>query len=434
MRNRHLLVLLGGELLLLVLLATLGDLRRHVPLFLLLFALLALVYYAAITTARRTRLSLPAILISSIVLRIPMFFTQPSLSDDVWRYLHDGRAQHAGINPYAYAPADPRTAGFRGPEYERINHPDLPTIYPPVAQYAFRLAASFADPLLAWRLILLAAEFVIIIAAALLLRQRDQPPVNVIFYAWHPLVVIEAIGSAHLEPLAIALLLLALVFLAHRKTMSGAAALAASVAAKLVAAPLLLFLPIKRALPAFAAVLLMLYAPMSLGAVNPLGSLGVFARNWASNGSIAPLLTLLIGNTAYRLFAATALLLMLIALKRKALDVRDVALIWFLMLFALAPVVHAWYLLWPLALLPLRNNPLDTLGKCALAWSMTVALSYVAHTYQLETGVWRIPPALLIAEYAPVAGLAAYGVVANTSGAFSAMKLMPSKRKTAAKM
>ena len=156
--NGRLAGLLSLELFLLSAIAWLGDLRSHIALYLILFVAASLCFGMATLFAAKARVSTRVVIVSAIVLRLPMFFTQPSLSDDVWRYLHDGRAQLAGVSPYAFAPSDPRTTPFRGPEFSRINHPDIPTIYPPLAQFAFRVAAMFPAPLLAWRLILLAAE------------------------------------------------------------------------------------------------------------------------------------------------------------------------------------------------------------------------------------------------------------------------------------
>ena len=404
------------------------------PLFLVVFALLAVLYLAAARLAMRMRLPLPAIIIAAVCLRVPMFVTQPSLSDDVWRYIHDGRAQHAGVNPFAYAPADRRTEMFRGPEYARINHPHLPTIYPPVAQFGFRVATSFHDPLFAWRLILLGAELVLMLAAARLLRQRGQNPANLALYAWHPLAIIECIGSAHLEPLAIALFLVAMLCLARRAVGAGAAALAASVAAKLITAPLLICFPPKRALRAFLLTLGVLYAPFLTADINVLGSLGTFAGTWAANGSVAVLGVPWFGPRVYRALACIALAAGLLIMKHKRFAADDVAIIYFLGLFALSPVVHPWYLLWVLALLPLRARPFDAVGQTALLWTMTVVLAYSAHHQQLAHGVWTVPPAVLLAEYLPVFGLLVYAAYQKTRPTFSMMNLVPSSRKTAAKM
>src|SRR4051812_23190448 len=49
----------------------------------------------------------------AVLLRAVQFCAAPSLSDDVFRFLWDGRVQAAGINPYLYPPDDPALAGLR---------------------------------------------------------------------------------------------------------------------------------------------------------------------------------------------------------------------------------------------------------------------------------------------------------------------------------
>ena len=400
--------LLAGELIVLSIMAGLGDLRRHIPLYLLLFALAALLFALAVWRTTERAPSLRIILFVAIALRVPMFFTEPSLSDDVWRYLHDGRAQLAGMSPYTLAPNDPRTVPYRGSEFGRINHPDVPTIYPPLAQMAFRIAAAFPAPLVAWRLVLLAAEIMLLCAAAVLIGRRAYG--NLALYAWHPLAITEGIGSAHLEPLAISFLVLAIVANARTAPVSAGVALAASVATKLVAAPLILLSRRTRTLVAFALVLFV-YMPFALMEPNARGTLSLFAQSWESNGSIFSIANAVVDGRWYRIGAAAVLLAGLWILRRRHAPLPDAAAAFFFALFILAPVVHPWYLLWILALLPLRRHPLDAVGVAALIWTITVVCAYTAHQQMLETQVWRIPPFMLMIEYVPVFALLVYAAV-----------------------
>jgi alpha-1,6-mannosyltransferase len=407
-KDKCLWLLLGGELIVMTSIAMLGDLRHHIPLYLLLYGLSTALCIVAAVSAMRARISMRIVILAAIVLRVPMFFTQPTLSDDVWRYLHDGRAQIAGVSPYAFAPNDPRTAPYRGPEFERINHPDIRTIYPPIAQIGFRAAAMFSAPLLAWRLIQLFCEIAFLLVAARFLAGRGSNVANLALYAWHPLAIIESIGSAHLEPLGIALLVTALAAAANARWTRAGIALAASVAAKLVAAPLVLMMN-RRTVLAFGLTLIAIIG-FGFQAGNPLGTMALFASTWESNGSVYGLATALIDPRLYRVFAAGALLGVLWWVRDGRRDLMTSAAAYFFALFLLAPVVHPWYLLWLLAIVPLRHAPLDRIGVAALAWTATVALSYVAHQQMLANGSWTIPPAILLLEYAPVYGLLVYDV------------------------
>lgn len=122
----------------------------------------------------------------ALSLRALLMFHEPFLSGDVYRYLSDGRVSASGGNPYAYTPTD-----------ARINHPEIRSIYPPLAQLLFRAVHD----LTAWRLLLIAAD----IAAIVLLRRRGA-----LAYAACPLVLFEGVGNAHIDLLAGVLLAFAL--------------------------------------------------------------------------------------------------------------------------------------------------------------------------------------------------------------------------------
>ena len=86
--------------------AALGDAGARVPLALVVLALAAAGFLLAITNLHRSALPSGLVLVVALALRTPLIPVEPSLSDDVWRYLHDGRAQLAGVSPFAFAPSD----------------------------------------------------------------------------------------------------------------------------------------------------------------------------------------------------------------------------------------------------------------------------------------------------------------------------------------
>ncbi|HLL88016.1 MAG TPA: hypothetical protein VK324_01815, partial [Tepidisphaeraceae bacterium] len=65
-----------------------------------------------------------------------------------------------------------------------------------------------------------------------------------------------------------------------------------------------------------------------------------------------------------------------------------------------APVAYPWYLVWPLAVVPLLRG---RAGWAALAWSGTAVLAY--RLWREPT--WTLPAAWALAEYAPVYAAAA---------------------------
>ncbi len=85
------------------------------------------------------------LLLVAIFSRVVLFDVPPeTLSDDVYRYVWDGKVQWHGINPYRFAPAAEELTPLEEPFHTKINHPCQQTIYPPVAQLLFATAYLLA--------------------------------------------------------------------------------------------------------------------------------------------------------------------------------------------------------------------------------------------------------------------------------------------------
>jgi alpha-1,6-mannosyltransferase len=186
---------------------------------------------AILTRSTDQRPRLPLILGTALVLRLLALGAPVFLSDDVNRYIWDGRVQAAGINPYRYIPTDPELAPLRDatifPNINRNNY--APTIYPPVAQMLFFLANRLGETVLAVKLVFVAAEAVGMGALLLILQAAGKPREYILLYAWHPLPVWEIAGSGHIDAAVVAFVVLALAAaLAGRRAWSGAALAAAT--------------------------------------------------------------------------------------------------------------------------------------------------------------------------------------------------------------
>jgi hypothetical protein len=129
------------------------------------------------------------------------------LSDDIFRYVWDGRVQAAGVNPYRYVPADPALASLRDPKiFPRINRADYAvTIYPPVAQFFFLAVTRVSESVLATKAALVGCEAMTMAAIIGLLRRLGQSSARVVAYVWHPLPVWEVANNGHIDALMTAL-------------------------------------------------------------------------------------------------------------------------------------------------------------------------------------------------------------------------------------
>ena len=221
-------------------LAGAGDLEQHLALYLACHALLValmLLAWRAVTSGGPG--AFRAMLIAAVVFRLIAAAAPPSFSDDVYRYVWDGRVQANGHHPYKFAPSDPMRAELReGEVYPKINHPEVPTVYPPLAELLFAALASAKLGVTGFKVIFALLDVGVVFALLRLLRALGLPEHRVVLYAWNPLAVIEVAGSGHVEPFGMLFVLLAIAWITEGRPARAAAALGAAIQAKFV--PLLL--------------------------------------------------------------------------------------------------------------------------------------------------------------------------------------------------
>lgn len=331
-------------------------------------------------------------------------------SDDIYRYLWDGKVAAAGINPFAYLPTDPHlshlaTADLPG----KVNHPDMRTVYPAVAQCLFLVSSiAFGDSPAGIKLLLVLFDCLTMIVLRALLRQSGKSPLLVVLYAWSPLPILYFGLDGHIDALGIALLILALYYVFTHRMVRGMIALGLSALAKLIP---LLVVPLllrdlrgirRRALLTIPVVMTAVGFLAYLGPSGGTDSLKMFGERWEFNGSIFSVVYFLSGSNeiAHQVSAILIVVYMLVLtlVDRPLLE----KVFWgFTGVILLSPVVHPWYLTWLASLLVLR-------------WSTAVfvylGLSVVANVvvYQYRAfGQWVDQPLLLLIEYVPVAILLA---------------------------
>jgi hypothetical protein len=157
-----------------------------------------------------------AILWGALLLRLLLLPLPPTLSDDVLRYLWDGKVAAAGHNPYLLPPQAGELAFLRDEIWQKLPHQQVPTVYPPLAVAAFSIASRIPFPLLAWKAMATAAD---LLACALLLalaRRLGIPAGRAAWYAWNPLVALEVAGMGHVDALGVAAVLGAVLSLTPR--------------------------------------------------------------------------------------------------------------------------------------------------------------------------------------------------------------------------
>ena len=387
------------------------DARAEYVTLLVLVGIAALAYLTALwLTARgprRSRRDLTLCLLLALAWRVPLLMSAPLLSDDIYRYVWDGRVQRLGYNPFTTVPADPALAHLQTDVTRQIDPTNaaLPTIYPPAAQLFFRAVMTVHESVGALLLATLVCDGLIVLILLKWLTATGRSPWRVLAYAWHPLVAIEGAGGGHVDMLGVLCVLATAWLLTRRRTGVAAVTFVVAVAVKflpVVLAPLLWKRIRLRDAALAAAVGFALYLPFtSVDTGIPFGSLGTYTEKWRFNGPLFSGLEPALGIVGVLGLAAAAGLAVAGVLRWR-FDVSEPgAWAWPIAATALLmPAVYPWYLLWMTPFLTvLPAAPLT-------AWTLTSLLTYVVWGPELSGGAWVLPGWVMPVEYGIVAAVA----------------------------
>jgi Glycosyl transferase family 2 len=314
------------------------------------------------------RVGLVLVLVFAIGFRAAAFEpgAAPPLSTDVHRYAWDARVQAEGINPYGYAPDDPELAHLRDREvWPGINLEWWRTVYPPGAEASFLAARGlFGGGLRASTWLFLLAEAVAVALLLLVLRREGAAAERVGLYAWHPLAVSEIAENGHVDALAVtALAGLLAAWQARRFAVAGAAV---AFAALVKLGPVLLVPALarrggQRFVLAAVCVALLAYLPYASAGADVAGSIERYVDRQHFGGSLWPLLSDHLSDTATRVLLGLALAAVVAVVGLREHDaVEQVARSALLVLGSLLLVlgyVQPWHALWLLPFFTLTLAP-----------------------------------------------------------------------------
>lgn len=319
-----------------------------------------------------------------------------ALSDDLYRYLWDGRVAGAGHSPYAYRPNDPALASLRDTVvFPRLNSTSYYTVYPPVSQAVFRMAGAAEQALgTAWGLRALRGAGWLLEGLALLLLARlarDRPYLMSVFalYALHPLAVVES-GQGHTELYALPMLAAAVLLRSQQR--DGWAGMGIGLAGGVKLVPFIL-VPVffrQRWKGWFAAASMGAVAVAVIGAnaTHLMDSLRLYTSYFEFNAPLYRLLKqglgMLLGGDTGPLAARVLLLTFgMVALGALRSNSRTGA-VW-LAFLACSTTVHPWYLL-PVLLLAVGEE--DGRTARATAWLAACAFGTYTHYTTGSDGLW----------------------------------------------
>ncbi len=367
---------------------------------------------------------------SAVFFRLLLLLAIPALSDDYARFIWDGRLLLGGINPFRYLPVELMAGGVAptfSPDpalYQRLNSPNYYTVYPPLNQALFALAAGFSPHSLlgsvVWlRTPILLAEIGSMWLMVSLLRRAGRNPNLALLYALNPLVILELTGNVHFEAVMLFFVLSALWLWqryddTNRGALLSAGALALAICTKLL--PVLLLPVIVATLGwqrgirysalvgGFTGLLFLPFFNLDM-LRNMLESIDLYFRMFEFNASIYYLIRAVgywltgynvLSKIGLWLSAITTVTLFFIAFSKKYPPA--VRVLWMLTVyFAMATTVHPWYItsLVAVAVFTVTDR---WRFRYPLLWSGVVWLSYSAYR-QMPV---REDNTLLLIEYGTI--------------------------------
>jgi hypothetical protein len=337
-----------------------------------------------------------SLILAAVAVRALLLFVEPTLSDDVFRYLWEGRAVSLGGNPYLHAPSDAIWATLgEDPIRAAVNHPDIPAIYPPLTLWFFGMVSTLLYHPVGMKLWMGVVDVGVVWGLGRVLQGRGRSLGGAWLYALHPLGAMESAGSGHVESLALLMVVLAIWDWDRGRSGVGWAAIGGLV--KLL--PFVLLPVLWRRSPW----LLVAACVLGVGVTWPfrdagpelLGGFMAYSQGWSFNGSIHPVVESLVGWRARPALVVVGVVVVLWILRRTR-DPARVALWAGGAFILLSPTVHPWYLLWawvPALICGVR------------AWSLLATLVPISYmvlvSYDPSTSSWSEESWPRLVQYLP---------------------------------
>jgi alpha-1,6-mannosyltransferase len=404
----------------------LSDLREHTVgfeiAFFTAFALYAGVVMVALRQETFSKPELIAAFVVAMVMQGCLIFTPPTLSNDMYRYVWDGRVQAHGLSPYRYPPRAWPLVRLRDETiWPEINRKASVTVYPPATEMTFAwLWRIWPDSVRWFQIVMAAGGLVAGMLLVGLLQALGRSPTRVLIYLWSPLLAFETAHAAHVDGLILPLLVGA--WWARAKERDTLVGILLGLAAAMKFYPALLLPALWRPnhlqgrwrLPlAFAVTVMATYLPYLFAYGDEV--IGFLPKYLQEQFNIGPLVNLLlaifnragldpqqsIGLVLLALLGLVSVAMMLRPAADGATAIRRS--LWLLGAYTLLSYnLFSWYLLWLLPLLALFLRPDARFGLRLDAWtgwwlfSGSIALSY---TFFIA---WKPVPVAQWAEFLPL--------------------------------
>lgn len=369
---------------------------------------------------KRDRRLFYGVLAFALIVRAVMLFGPGDtfwFSDDIYRYVWDGKVASHGINPYLHTPRAAEVSHLVDTViHPRINHTWLPTIYPPMAQYVF-IAAWRLSGDATWGFKLISAFFELLTVLALLVwfRLTGIHRSHILLWLFSPLVLIEFYMSSHIDILAMPFLVATLIAVHNKRASAAAMMLALATLVKfygLLLAPFI-FLEFRGRqrlwfIALFVAFTVVSYLPFATdGEWAFFGSLFKYLNTWQFNASLFFVFKYVFGLSWSRELAGGLFVAWLVYLFVRRLDLMQRLFRAMAGYIVLTTTLFPWYFVWMYPFV-LRN-----LSPAFLFLSGSILISYHVHIGYYATGDWTPIIWIGLFEFIPFYALLIYFALKN---------------------
>lgn len=365
---------------------------------------------------RQPNIPFTSLIILAVIARLAVIPTFPNLSDDVFRFIWDGRLWHLGIPPYSVLPSEVVNThpSLSHALYEQLNSQGYYSIYPPIPQFLFWCATSITSLNFEVETTIMKGFHALFDIASIyvlmaLLKAFELPKERVLIYALNPLIVLELVNNLHHEGIVIFFLFTALYFVKKERYLVAGALFSCAIATKILPIlflPLLFFYLKGRNRWQFVGVTIvttsLLFLPMWANSqiiANIGESANLYIRKFEFNASIYYVLRALgymvkgyntihvLGPFLMGLAGILIWAVSIIPIRRRITGTQLFTLImWTYMAYAILSItLHPWYiaLLIPLSCFTGFRTP--------LLWSALILLTYINYSYPIYSeNLWVV--------------------------------------------
>ena len=390
---------------------------RNIPLYMIIYFGSFIVFFFAYfvllkkqnagSDEKNIQKSLFLIIAFGMIFRLTLLPTSYSTSDDVHRYLWEGKVLVNGYNPYTTPPNDSSLIHLRDENFEKVTFKNMSAIYPPFSQIVFAVNYLIAgNSTIFLKVIYLIFEFITLIFILKLLLLKGKDAKLILLYAWLPLPIMEYFINAHLDIIGITFLILFIYYFEKQKYHISSIMLALAFLSKLFA---LLLLPLvikkvgfKKAIKfylIFILTCLIFYLPFISQNPDILAGLFKYLAHWEFNGSIYNLIKFIFsrGEIA-RMVCAVLLSISVLIISFRYKDFVNGVFAVFLCIVIFSTTLYPWYLGW-IAVLNVFAGFYSVL-------SLFFTINFSNFTPLAEK--WKEYPIVWIIEYVPFYSLLFY--------------------------